>query len=100
MGLLSGYDVNLNISQIARHFGLHPDYITRIFKKDKGILISDYINETRIKKAKNYLRSTNMKISEIAVAVGIENLQTFNRIFKKNVGITPGNYRKFEEELL
>lgn len=94
------FDVNLNISQIARHFGLHPDYITRIFKKDKGILISDYINETRIKKAKNYLRSTNMKISEIAVAVGIENLQTFNRIFKKNVGITPGNYRKFEEELL
>ena len=68
------------------------------FRNNTGVLLTDYINEIRINKAKELLRDTNLRIQDIGAKVGIENRTTFLRVFKKVEGISPTTYRhKFKE---
>ncbi|SHI02521.1 helix-turn-helix domain-containing protein [Clostridium grantii] len=85
---------DLNISTLAEHFNLTPSYLSKLYKMetDEGILT--YINKIRVDKSKSLLLETDQCISEIAEKVGILHDTSFNRIFKNNEGITPGQYRK------
>ena len=54
---------------------------------------TEFVSRTRIEKAKNFLLNENLRISEIAFAVGFQSLTHFNRVFKKIVGQSPTSYR-------
>lgn len=84
----------LSNEDIAKHVGYHPYYVSNIVKKATGYTLRQYITNTRLKKSRNLLCSTNMDIAEIAVECGFNSATYFNRIFKKNIGITPSEYRK------
>ncbi|MDQ1914752.1 response regulator [Paenibacillus sp. GD4] len=91
--------ISLNIDQdlsretIAEQAFLNPDYLSRIFKKETGYTISEYVLYERIKLAKELLSQTNVPISSIASAVGHTNFSHFTKIFKKYAGVGPTEYR-------
>ncbi|MCC3374472.1 helix-turn-helix domain-containing protein [Cohnella sp. REN36] len=87
-------ELELSREEIARHVYLNPDYLTRLFKKETGLSISDYLQQQRIEFAKGLLERTEKSISDVAVASGYSNLSYFSTIFKKSVGMTPADYRK------
>jgi len=71
----------------------NPSYLSRLFKQVTGINLSDYICETRIKKAKQLLEDPRIKIYEVAEAVGYGTHTNFARFFKKYTDMTPQEYR-------
>nr|WP_295678029.1 AraC family transcriptional regulator [uncultured Lachnoclostridium sp.] len=87
------YALNLSLDSIADEFGLTAKYISKIYKIKTGENITDFIDKVRIQQSKQLLIHTNMKIGDIAVAVGIESRSTFFRIFRKLEGVSPNEYR-------
>lgn len=83
----------LTLQVIAKEVHLSPKYLSRLFNESVGISLSAYINEERIKKAKELLDYTGDELSEIALAVGFKNQNYFTTVFKKYTGITPKQYR-------
>ena len=79
---------------LAKSVGVHPDNLSKQFKKYTGKKLSDYIYELRINEASKRLRETDDKIIDIAFSVGFESLRTFNRVFPKIMRMTPINYRR------
>jgi two-component system response regulator YesN len=71
---------------------LNPSYLSRFYKLSTGINLSHYIDSVRIEKAKQLLKSENLKIYKVAKAVGYETPASFTRFFKKIVGISPQEY--------
>ncbi|OMF37978.1 hypothetical protein BK133_03050 [Paenibacillus sp. FSL H8-0548] len=87
----------LNISMIGDRFELTPSYLSRQFRDATGETLLDFINKTRLMDAKQMLLSNKCPVNEISRAVGYGDINTFNRIFKKFEGVTPGKYREMNE---
>ena len=87
-------DFGISIHHIAKVFHYNQMYLCRIFKKETGMNIKDFINFQRIKKAKHMLENTKESIISISEKSGFNNVTYFNRIFKSTINMTPTQYRK------
>jgi two-component system response regulator YesN len=85
---------DVTLPAIADHVYLHPVYLSRIFKSVTNENVSDYIHKLRMEKAAYLLKNTDMKVYEITGLVGYENPQYFSKVFRKNYGQTPLEYRE------
>lgn len=83
----------LSLTRLAELVYLSPPYFSRLYKQMTGQGLLEYINETRIAKAKLLLKTTDRKIHEIASQVGLESAPYFTRLFRKRTGFTPQEYR-------
>lgn len=83
---------------IANHVYLNPDYLTRVFKKQTGLSISDYLQQERLEYAKKLLIETNQSVSDIALEAGYSNFSYFSTIFKKATTLNPLEFRKVFSE--
>lgn len=86
-------NANLNINHIAEVFNLSNGYVSGLFRKEENTGILDYIGMVRITKAKELLKETCMTLEEVYPQVGFTNKSTFIRVFKKQTGMTPMQYR-------
>lgn len=93
-------DQAISREDIARHVNLHPDYLSRRFKKETGKSIVEFIVEEKIIMAKQLLVTTNMSVSDIALCVGYSNFSYFSKIFKHGVQMNPIQYRKSQRSEL
>ncbi|MBB6673988.1 response regulator transcription factor [Cohnella nanjingensis] len=84
----------LSREEIAHHVFLNPAYLSRLYKKETGIALSEYIMQARMNKTKTLLVETNRKVSDIAETVGYQNISHFAKVFRKTVGIGPKEFRK------
>ena len=73
---------------------LNPDYMARLFKKQTGKSIVNYITDYRMQKAKELLNSPDIPIGTVASKVGYGNYSYFSKLFKDITGLTPNEYRK------
>lgn len=80
-------------NEVAGEFFLTPEYLAKMYKKKTGINLKDYINEYRIEKAKEYLKTGEKNVSRIAEMVGFDNYSYFSTLFKKITGVSPKDYR-------
>lgn len=89
-------NLNKNISRedIANALYFNPDTLTKIFRKETGHKLSEYLIEQRIKKSEILVSCTENQISDIAMEMGYDNISYFCTIFKKVTGYTPVEYRK------
>ena len=92
--LVANYNTKITLNHLASQFNLDPYYLQKLFKRFIGQSPMEYVIYLRMSKAKNLIRTSPMSISEIACAVGIDNISHFSRQFKKQEGVTPVEYRK------
>ncbi len=89
-------DLNLNgklqLNEVAEVFGLSPAYLSVLFKKTTESGFSEYVNTKKIDRAKEMLLSGDMKIYEVADALGFESAYYFSKVFKKVDGHSPREY--------
>lgn len=83
----------ISVRDLAELVHINEQYLMRIFKRETGQSILEYITERRIIIASNLLKDTNYSINFIADCVGCENYSYFTKIFKKYTGFTPREYR-------
>ena len=84
----------LNINQLCKKFYVSKNRLYKAFHNSLGNTITGYINEQRIKRAKEFLKQSNEAVYKIGGKVGIDNYTYFCKLFKKIVGVTPTEYRK------
>ncbi|HHY83317.1 MAG TPA: response regulator [Clostridiales bacterium] len=84
---------SIPIQEIADSVHLTPAYICNAFKKETGKTIVQYLNDYRIEKAKELLKSNGIKLADIADQVGFGDVNYFIKVFKKTTNITPSEYR-------
>ena len=88
---------NLGAETLSAMVFLSPGYLSAVFKEETGVTLNRFIREVRMKKAKELLETTNMKISGIAKEVGFSNNSYFCRSFREFFGDTPEACRKGTE---
>jgi len=89
----SNIDQELSLTKLSELVHHSPTYLSRLYKRLTGTTLFEFITEQRMIVAKQLLKESMMKIHEIATAVGYESAPHFTRFFKKNVGLTPQEYR-------
>lgn len=88
------FSENITLDTVANFVGWNAAYLSMQFKKSAGIGFSEYLTFLRIEKAKQMIKETDTPITQIAEAVGYFDYRYFSRIFKKNIGLKPSEYRK------
>lgn len=87
------YWKQIRLQDMADQFGMSPNYLSHLFKKETGETFKAYLTTIRIEKAKEKLYQTADTIALIASQVGYENERYFSRVFKEKEGISPSQYR-------
>lgn len=86
-------DESISTNTVAQALFISQSYITKIFSQKLGYGFREYINSLRVAEAKNLLKNTDLKITEIMLRCGFKNQSSFNRVFMDNCGLTPRIYR-------
>ncbi|MFF2889594.1 AraC family transcriptional regulator [Paenibacillus sp. NPDC057967] len=92
--LARNYRETISLEQLAQHMNYTPQYVSRRFKEQMGCSPLDYIIRLRMDAARRLLSETAATLQEAAAYVGYPDTIYFSRMFKKQTGITPGQYRK------
>jgi AraC-like DNA-binding protein len=83
----------ITISELAEHLGLSKSYLSKLFHKEMGMTISDYITNMKIEKAKNLLQFSEYSIVDISNYLAFSSQSHFIQVFRKKTGVTPRQYR-------
>jgi AraC-like DNA-binding protein len=81
-------------ADLAQHVALSEDYLTACFRKELGVTPIAYINRFRVNQAQQLLLDTGRTITEIARDVGFSDSGYFSRVFRREVGVSPTDYRQ------
>ena len=88
------YYRNITPTSVAERYFVNSSYASRIFSKNVGITMNEYINQRRIERAKLLLASTSIPIGSISINVGFSDANYCARVFKRITGVTPREYRE------
>lgn len=88
------YAEKIKLQDMAKSFGIHPNYLTRIFHETYGISPKQYIMDLKLKKARRLLTTTELSVSVIASSLGFDDQLAFSKVFKKEYSVSPTEYRK------
>lgn len=87
------YYMDITLNDLSKEVFLNPNYLGRLIKKEMGKNFCDILTEIRIEKAKELMKSTQIKTYEISERIGINDSRYFSQLFKKITGMTPTEYR-------
>ncbi len=87
-------DPDISVNEIAERFFFHPVYLNRMFRKEKGSSVGQFIMDQRMDLAVSLLRNKNLAVTDVAERVGYRNYTNFHSIFKKRYGCSPTQYRE------
>ena len=90
----------LSLLEAAEHVNLSPQHLSRIFKSKMGITFVDYLTQVRIGKAIELFDDEELKMYEIAEKVGYTTQHYFSSVFKKELGISPIDYKSNKKKLI
>ena len=92
--IMNHYQEELSLDSLAKNVHLAPKYLSKLFKSEENIGITQFLNEIRMEKAKELLLSFNYKVSDISRLVGFNSHSYFIKSFQKYTGMTPDKFRK------
>ena len=85
--------LTVTLDDLSNKFYLSKPYLSKYIKEKSGVTFGENVKKIRLKKASTLLRNGNMKVERVAEAAGYQNVEHFNRLFKKKYGMTPVQYR-------
>jgi len=88
------YVEQVKLDDLSRVTGLNASYLSTLFKKETGQNFSEFLIECRLNEAKKLLRETTLTINEITEHIGYGDSKYFSKLFVKNIGLTPSEYRR------
>lgn len=88
--------IDITLDDLAEKFFLSKPYLSKYIKEKSGMTFGDLVKKIRMKKAKALLKSSNMTVENIAMSVGYQNVEHFNRLFKKAYDMTPMQFRNLK----
>jgi AraC family transcriptional regulator len=91
--IVSNYDRNIRLDDIAWAACLSVNHLLRTFKKTYQQSPHQYLTKFRLEQARHYLKNTDYPVNEIVAMVGFECPSSFIRLFKSSFNVTPGQYR-------
>jgi AraC-like DNA-binding protein len=91
--LLSFYNKQINKKELAAQLSTHPSHLSRKFKDETKMTLTAFQQILRMKQAKHLLKTENLSVEEIAWTIGYDDPSYFARVFKKETGSTPSQYR-------
>ena len=94
MGYIQEHYADVSLDMLADRFGLSKPYLSKYVKSKAGITFQEAVKEARMKKARTLLKETSQSVESIAAMVGYENVEHFNRLFKKAYNMTPTRFRQ------
>lgn len=83
----------ISLEEVADHIGISSYYLSKLFKERFQVTFIDYLTKTRLEKAKEHLLDPNVPLKEIALNIGYKDPNYFSRVFKKETGMSPSEYR-------
>ena len=89
----NNYSRDISLDEVSHTVNISPYYFSKIFKEDVGEGFVEYLTKIRMDKAKELLTTTECSMKEICSMVGYADPNYFSRSFKKNVGVTPTEYK-------
>ncbi|MDO6760382.1 AraC family transcriptional regulator [Tamlana sp. 2_MG-2023] len=93
------FDSQISISQLCSEFGISPSKLQEGFKLMHGRTVTDHLRTVRVQKAENYLKNTDMNISEVVYSIGFSSRSYFSKIFKESYNCSPSEYKMAQREL-
>ncbi|TBL76021.1 helix-turn-helix domain-containing protein [Paenibacillus thalictri] len=84
----------ISLEEAAQHLHLHPNYLSRLFKRETGETFVEYVTRAKMEKAKELLEMTDATVEDIAEQLGYENKNYFGKLFKSFYGSTPSAFRR------
>jgi len=90
----SDVSAELSLHALAENQGISDGYLSAVFKRETGKNVSEYIREARVNRAIHLLGTTDLQIQTVAMHCGIMDAQYFTKIFKKQTGRSPNEYRE------
>lgn len=90
------YAENIKLKEVASHFGIHQNYLTRAFHSRFGISPKKYLMNLKLTKAARLLMTTQLPVSIISSSLGFEDQLAFSRTFKKTYDLSPSEYRNHQ----
>lgn len=88
------YDQDITLDIVAEHLHITGGYLSTYFKDKTGENFIDYINGVRIRVSQRMLLETELRIQDVSIRAGYQNINSFNRMFKKFTGMSPREFRK------
>jgi YesN/AraC family two-component response regulator len=89
----NNFNMPITIKDLSIHLNMSKGYLVQVIKRELKTTFTDYLNEMRVKKAKELLERTNKPISEVTFLVGLTDQGYFSKMFKKFTGLTPSKYK-------
>lgn len=94
MNYIQNHYADVTLDVLADQFNLSKPYLSKYIKEKSGMTFQDAVKKARMKKARTMLKETNQTVESIAAYVGYENVEHFNRLFKKAYEMTPVQFRR------
>ena len=90
------FQKDLSLDALSKELDISPYYFSKLFKEETGSNFVEYLTNLRMERAKELLKDESRSMKEICMEVGYSDPNYFSRIFKKNLGVTPTEYRERE----
>ncbi len=98
ISFVNEYHTIVNLDMVCQRLHFSKSHISHLFRTTTGMTLKSYCNRLKVKDAESLLKNTDLSVTEIALAVGFENVSYFICTFKKQTGLTPLAYRKHKSK--
>ena len=97
MNYIQEHYLTVTLDDLAEKLHLSKPYLSKYIKEKSGNTFGEIVKNVRMKKARTLLKNTSMTVENIADNVGYQNVEHFNRLFKKKYGMTPVQFRNSKQ---
>jgi AraC family transcriptional regulator len=91
--LHSEFETPLTLAYVAKAVGVHPVYLARAFRQQRRCTVGEYVRRLRVEYASNEIAGSDTPLGDIALAAGFADQSHFSKVFKREVGLTPADFR-------
>lgn len=87
------YMDEVSLTFLAEKYHIAPSYLSKVFRQETGVNLISYVTQKRMEKAIDYIKNSEINLTEISWLVGYDDYTYFSRVFKKHTGVNPRDYR-------